>query len=195
MGATERQRSRGALFNLLVDGVVQEASCATIMVKSNLSQAHEQNGPNGYHKIGNILVPTSDSEYSEHAVEVASTIAAETGAIVTLVNVVNRSQREYILFEEQTIHSVTDIAQQLLNQQAQVGQGLGAVVKTTILTGIPELEILNFARTSQVDLIVMGSNVHTVSGRAFFGHRADAILNKAPCPVAVITLPVNPNCE
>lgn len=195
MGIMEHQRSRGALFNLLVDRVVQEASCSTMVVKSNLSQAQKQNGPNSHHKIGHILVPISGSEYSEYAVEVASTIAAETGAIVTLVNVVNRSQQEYILFEEQTIHSVTDIAQQLLNQQAQVGQGLGAVVKTTILTGIPELEILKFARTSQVDLIVMGSNVRTVSGRAFFGHRADVILNKAPCPVAVITLPVNPNCE
>ena len=75
-----------------------------------------------------------------------------------------------------------------MHQHAEIGQGLGAIVKTAVLSGIPEMEILKFARTKQVDLIVMGSSVRTISGRAFFGHRADAILNKAPCPVAVITL-------
>ncbi|GAA6623719.1 cation:proton antiporter [Scytonema sp. NUACC26] len=195
IGATERQRSRGALFSLLVDRVVQEASCATMVVKSNLSQTQKQTDLADYHKIGHILVPTSGTDYSRYAVEIASTIAVETGAIVTLVNVVNRTQREYVLFEEQTIHSVTEIAQQILYQQAEVGQGLGAIVKTVILTGIPEFEILNFARTKQVDLIVMGSSVRTVSGRAFFGHRTDAILNKAHCPVTVITLSSNPICE
>ncbi|MBA3921523.1 MAG: universal stress protein, partial [Nostocaceae cyanobacterium] len=127
------------------------------------------------------------STESEHALEVASTIAAQTGASITLVNVVNRTQREYMLFAEQTIRSVTEISQQILLQQAGVAQGLGAKVKTAVLTGIPELEILNFARSEQVDLIVMGSNIQTVTGRVFFGHRADAILNKASCPIAVIT--------
>ncbi|MBW4635708.1 MAG: cation:proton antiporter [Iphinoe sp. HA4291-MV1] len=191
IGATERQRSRGALFSLLVDRVVQEAPCAAMIVKSNLSQAHEQAKSASYHKIGHILVPTSGTEYSQHAVEVASTIAAETGAIITLVNVVNRTQGEYFLFEEQTIHSVTEIAEQIVHQQAEVGRGLGAIIKTAILIGSPEFEILKFARINQVDLIVMGSSVRTISGRAFFGHRTDAILNKAPCPVAVITLPGN----
>ena len=188
MGAKESQRPRGALFNLLVDRVVQQAPCATMVVKSNLSKVQDRIDPTGFHKIGHILVPTRGTEYSEHAVEVASTIAAQTGATVTVVNVVNRTQQQYILFEQQTRHSVTEIAENIVHQHANLGQGLGAIVKTAVLSGIPEMEILKFARTNQVDLIVMGSSVRTISGRAFFGHRADAILNKAPCPVAVITL-------
>ena len=86
------------------------------------------------------------------------------------------------------MRSITEIAEQIVQQQAELGTGLGAQVKTVILSGIPELEILNFARTQKVDLIVMGSTIRTVTNRVFFGHRADAILNKAPCPVAVITL-------
>ena len=180
MGATDKARARGVLFNLLVDRVVQQAHCATMVVKSTPSTAD-------YHHISHILVPTNGSTESEHALEVASTIAAQTGASITLVNVVNRTQREYMLFAEQTIGSVTEISQQILSQQAGVAQGLGAKVKTAVLTGIPELEILNFARSEQVDLIVMGSNIQSVTGRVFFGHRADAILNKASCPIAVIT--------
>ncbi len=192
IGATEK-RSTNALFSLLVDRVIQDAPCATMVVKSNLSRTTQQTDSTGYHKIGHILVPTSGDEYSEYALEVASTIATQTGATVTLVNVVNRTQQEYILFEEQTIRSVTDIAEQIVYQQAEIGRDLGADVKTAILTGIPEYEILKFASTKQVDLIVLGSNVRTVSGRAFFGHRADAILNKALCPVVVITPGGNAN--
>ncbi|MDZ8051956.1 MAG: cation:proton antiporter [Aulosira sp. ZfuVER01] len=187
LGATGNQRSRGSLFNLLVDRVVQEAPCATMVVKSNLSTTE----PTDYHKLAHILVPTSGNEYSLHAVEIASTIAAQTGAIVTLVNVVNRTEREYVLFEEQTINSVRDIATQIVHQQAEVGRGLGAEVKTAILVGIPEFEILKYAYTMQVDLIVLGSSIQTITGRVFFGHRADAILNKARCPVAVITVRSN----
>lgn len=186
IGATERQRARGALFSLLVDRIVQESPCATMVVKSHLSSARE-------YKINHILVPTVGNEYSQHAVEVASTISAQTGAIVTLVNVVHRTQQEFMMFEEQTMGSVTDIARQIVSQQAEVGRGLGAIMKTAILNGIPEFEILKFARIKKVDLIVLGSSVRTISGRAFFGHRADAILNKAHCPVAVITLPGNAN--
>lgn len=188
IGATEGLLHSGALFNVLVDRVIQEAPCATMVVKSNLTKPHLTNEAISSHKISQILVPTSGGEHSEYAVEVASTIAAQTGAIVTLVNVVNRTQREYILFEEQTMRSITEIAEQIVQQQAELGQALGAQVKTVILSGIPELEILNFARTQQVDLIVMGSTIRTVTNRVFFGHRADTILNKAPCPVAVIIL-------
>jgi Kef-type K+ transport system membrane component KefB len=194
IGATERQRARGALFSLLVDRVVQESPCATMVVKSNVSQTrNEIIDTTGYHRIGHILVPTSGNEYGEHAVETASVIAAQTGAVITIVNVIHRTQQEYILFEEQTRHSVTEIAQQIVHQHAEIAQGLGAIVRTEILTGIPEFEILKFARNRQVDLIVLGSSVRTVSGRAFFGHRTDAILNKAVCPVAVITLSNNPD--
>jgi nucleotide-binding universal stress UspA family protein len=34
---------------------------------------------------------------------------------------------------------------------------------------------------------VMGSNLRPISGRAFFGHRVDGILNQATCPVAVVS--------
>ncbi|BAZ27633.1 sodium/hydrogen exchanger [Cylindrospermum sp. NIES-4074] len=41
----------------------------------------------------------------------------------------------------------------------------------------------------QQALIILGSNIRMVTGRVFLGHRVDAILNKAHCPVAVITAP------
>ncbi|MBD2613366.1 MAG: sodium:proton antiporter [Nostoc sp. GBBB01] len=188
LGASEQIRPQKALFNLLVDRVVQEAPCATMVVKSHLPQPQGETCKIAQQQLKNILVPTVGTEYSKNAVEVASTIAAHTGAVVTIVNVINLPQVEYILYEQRSLAPVKEIAEDLLEQQAAIGRNLGADVQTYILQGSsPEKEILKFAQSKQADLIVLGSNIRMVTGRVFFGHRVDAILNKAHCPVAVIT--------
>jgi nucleotide-binding universal stress UspA family protein len=190
LGASEQIRPQKALFNLLVDRVVQEAPCATMVVKSHLPQPQGETCKIAQQQLKNILVPTVGTEYSKNAVEVASTIAAHTGAVVTIVNVINLPQVEYILYEQRSLAPVKEIAEDLLEQQAAIGRNLGADVQTYILQGSsPEKEILKFAQSKQADLIVLGSNIRMVTGRVFFGHRVDAILNKAHCPVAVITGP------
>ncbi|WP_445636628.1 cation:proton antiporter domain-containing protein [Nostoc sp. DSM 114161] len=190
LGASEQIRPQKALFNLLVDRVVQEAPCATMVVKSHLPQPKGDTCKIAQQQLKNILVPTVGTEYSKNAVEVASTIAAQTGALVTIVNVINLPQVEYILYEQRSLAPVKEIAQDLLERQAAIGRNLGADVKTCVLQGSsPEREILKFAQTKKVDLIILGSNIRMVTGRVFFGHRVDAILNKAHCPVAVITAP------
>ena len=188
LGASEQIRPQKALFNLLVDKVVQEAPCATMVVKSHLPHPKGETCKIDQQKLKNILVPTVGTEYSKNAVEVASTIATQTGALVMIVNVINLPQTEYILYEQRSLSPVKEIARDLLEQQAIIGRNLGADVKTYILQGTsPEREILNFAQTKEVDLIILGSNIRMVTGRVFFGHRVDAILSKAHCPVAVIT--------
>ncbi|AFY30775.1 cation:proton antiporter [Calothrix sp. PCC 7507] len=190
LGASEPMRPQKALFNLLVDRVVQDAPCATMVVKSHLPQPEGEICKIAQQKLKNILVPTVGSEYNKNAVEVASTIAAQTGALVMIVNVINLPQVEYILYEQRSLIPVKEIAHNLLEQQAIIGRSLGADVKTYILQGSsPDREILKFAQTNEVDLIILGSQIRMVTGRVFFGHRVDAILSKAHCPVAVITVP------
>ncbi|HEY9695140.1 MAG TPA: universal stress protein [Oculatellaceae cyanobacterium] len=69
-----------------------------------------------------------------------------------------------------------------------MARNLGANVKTKIIKGSSaQREILNFANTNQVDLIVLGSNIGQITGRVFFGHAVDGILGRATCPVAVVS--------
>ncbi|MBN3887175.1 MAG: cation:proton antiporter [Nostoc sp.] len=190
LGASEQISPQKALFNLLVDRVVQEAPCATMVVKSHLPQPQGEICKIPQQQLKKILVPTVGTEYSKNAVEMASTIAAQTGALVMIVNVINLPQVEYILYEQRSLAPVKEIAHDMLEQQAAIGRNLGADVKTYILQGTsPEREILKFAKTQEVDLIILGSNIRMVTGRVFFGHRVDTILSKAHCPVAVITVP------
>jgi nucleotide-binding universal stress UspA family protein len=119
---------------------------------------------------------------------VASAIAAHTAALVTLVHVINLPQVEYVLYEEENLDPVREIAQQIVEYQAEIGRSLGANVQFQILQGIsPEQEILQFAKRQEVDLIILGSSIRMITGRVFFGHRVDALLSKATCPVAVLS--------
>ena len=188
LGATEQRGSNDALFNVLVDKIVQDAPCATMVVKSHLPQPKGESCMISPQPLGHILVPTVGTEYSKNAVEVASTIAAQTKALVTIINVVNFPHLEYILYEHRTRNPVLEIARDLLEQQAEIGRQLGAEVNIRVLRGSsPAREILNFAQEEGVDLIILGTNIRMVTGRVFFGHGVDTILSKAHCPVAVIT--------
>lgn len=187
LGANEGSRSQGTLFNLFVDRIVQESPCATLVVKSHLPAPKGDTCIISHQEVRHILVPTIGSEYSKNAVEIASTIAVKTNALVTLVHVIDSHPSEYILYDQHA-NSVFDIAHQVIDYQIQVAQGLGANTQFKILKGIsPEREIIKFARQEQVDLIIVGSNVRMITGRVFFGHRVDAILSHASCPVAVLS--------
>jgi nucleotide-binding universal stress UspA family protein len=189
LGATEQKGLAGALFNPLVDLVVRESPCATLVVKSHLPIAGGEFCPIEPQPINHILVPTIGSDYSKSAMEVASTIAAATGALLTLVHVANLPSHEYILYEQRTLDPVMDIASQILQYQVDIARSLGARVEYQILEGdSPEQLILDFAQMEKVDLIVLGSIIRMITGRVFFGHRVDAILNRATCPVAVLSL-------
>lgn len=188
LGASEGQRSPSTLFNLLVDRVVQEAPCATLVVKSHLPIASGESCAIAPQTIRHILVPTIGSETSTNAVEVASAIAAQTQARLTLIHIVSPPQEEYVLYDEQTLDPFIEIAQQIVDYQVGVAANLGANAEFRILDGrSPEREILNFADREQVDLIVLGTNLRLITGRVFFGHRVDAILSQANCPVAVLS--------
>jgi len=75
-----------------------------MVVKSHLPPGRAL--PIAYQAIRHILVPTVGNGVQQNAVEVASTIAAQTGALVTLVNVVNLRQvgTSSLMRSEQTVH-------------------------------------------------------------------------------------------
>jgi Kef-type K+ transport system membrane component KefB/nucleotide-binding universal stress UspA family protein len=185
LGATEQQARGGARFNLIVDRVVQEAPCATMIVKSHMPQSKGETC--SIQEFKHILVPTVGNEYSNNAVEIASAIAARTQGVVTLINVINIPKVEYVLLDRQRVDSMKDVALDMVNHQAEIGRSLGAQISTLVVRGaIPEQTVLKYAQLKQVDLIIMGSNLRMVTGRLFLGHRVDAILDRAHCPVAVV---------
>jgi nucleotide-binding universal stress UspA family protein len=58
-----------------------------------------------------------------------------------------------------------------------------------IVKGVPFQEILETAKTQQVDLIVMGTFGRTGLQRVLMGSVAEKVVRLAPCPVLVVRQP------
>jgi nucleotide-binding universal stress UspA family protein len=52
-----------------------------------------------------------------------------------------------------------------------------------------EQEILDFARISEVDLVVLGTSNRPVTNRPFFGHRITFMAEQSTLPIAIVALP------
>ena len=58
-----------------------------------------------------------------------------------------------------------------------------------VVHGVPFHEIIETARTQQVDLIVMGTHGRTGLQHLFLGSVAEKVVRLAPCPVLVARQP------
>jgi nucleotide-binding universal stress UspA family protein len=62
----------------------------------------------------------------------------------------------------------------------------GINVKTAIRTGVAFVEILDYVKTENIDLIVMGTRGRGGLEHIIIGGVAEKVLRKAPCPVLTI---------
>ena len=58
-----------------------------------------------------------------------------------------------------------------------------------LLTGSPFLEIIQYAKENNVDLIVMGTHGHSGLVHVLLGSVTERVVRKAPCPVLTIRHP------
>jgi nucleotide-binding universal stress UspA family protein len=142
--------------------------------------------------VKKILFPTDFSDSSDAALSYASSLAAETGALLYIVHVGNDSST--YLAGYGGFSSVPDSADQV----ARENKALLNQVKPTVpnvnyqhryLSGPPEHEILDFAKREHVDLIVIGSHGRTGLSRLLLGSVAEAVVRRAKCPVLTVKQP------
>jgi len=144
--------------------------------------------------IERILIPTDFSVSSRHAFTYAVDLNRLFHARLYLVHVL----QDFTEFSEYTL-SPTILPQLYLEFEQNASQRLeemvGSVVPpdmhcdTYILHGVPFFEIIQFARTEQVDLIVIGSHGRTGIKHVLFGHTAEKVVKKAHCPVLSVRHP------
>lgn len=109
--------------------------------------------------IKRILVPTDGSDHARKAVEIASEIALKYKATLYLVHVVSPLPtmggpdiRKQLEDEQQKF------AKEILKKAEKEVKNKGVEsFKSTTLQGYPAEEIIQFARKSSVDTIIMGS--------------------------------------
>ena len=175
----QRSPTSRTLFAGTADHFLRRAPCSTMLLKSPRQPA---GGPQPFQPWSprTIVVPTVGTERCRHAVEIAAVLAASTDALVIVLHVLRRSGAA----------GEVEIGQDIVDNHAAWARKFGARTETVLAEGgtHPDRQILDLARKRDADLIVLGSGLRVAKDRAFFGHRIENILHRAPCPVGIVSV-------
>jgi nucleotide-binding universal stress UspA family protein len=143
--------------------------------------------------VRSILFPTDFSHYNDAALKFASTLAAEAHATLYILHVHDARELEAVMGEGSYMYAATTWE----NQQHEAETRLQTILPTIAgvdyehhcLSGNPVQEILDFAESNGVELIVMASHGRTGLSRLLMGSIAEGVVRKANCPVLIVKQP------
>ncbi len=136
-----------------------------------------------------ILLPVDGSEVAEQALPYAVAQAKSFGAELILLRVVEPfphvrglSAGDLSRIREQT----AEWTRTYLKRLAQNAREKGVTVETATAEGRPNLAILEFSETNQVDLIVICTRGRSGFSRWLMGSVADRVVRGASIPVLLV---------
>jgi nucleotide-binding universal stress UspA family protein len=141
-------------------------------------------------KFRTILVPTDFSDPSARALDMALDIVAPGGRLL-LVHVVDDVPLTYgyvgVASTPAELKARVDAeAKRELEAFGPAEPPAGAAVGRRVLHGTPWMAIVEEARTTGADLIVMGTHGRTGLKHVLIGSVAERVVRKAGCPVLVV---------
>jgi universal stress protein A len=144
-------------------------------------------------KIRKILVPLDFSPPSDHALTYAKALAAEFGASLHVLHVIEDRLMTGPWPVEVYLGELPRLREGLIKDaESRTLDCLKAIEKSGIqatgevLIGGPFQTIVDLALTSGVDLIVMGTHGRTGITHLLIGSVAERVIRHAPCPVLVV---------
>jgi nucleotide-binding universal stress UspA family protein len=140
--------------------------------------------------IRTILHPTDFSAHSASAFELACALARDYGARLVLAHV--KSPPEAVFGELGPIPPEPPEVEKALEDELRALKPADARIRVEhrLLEGGAVEGILQLARETNCDLIVMGTHGRTGVGRLLLGSVAEAVMRRAPCPVLTVKHPL-----
>ena len=177
--------SRIALGSI-AERVLQNATLPLLLVRNQKASEADT-------KIQQILTPLDGSDFAEQAVPVASEMAKQCNASLTLLRVIQEldEHNKRLLFKnqqeaEESMRRWKALSSRYLEQVAYRLYSDGFKVHAEILSGDPDSTICTTAETLPADLIVMSTHGRSGVARWVYGSVANKVLRNAPCPVLLV---------
>ena len=150
-------------------------------------------------KIKNILALTDLSEFSQEGVRYALQLAGTLGAEVTVYHVVNCYELGSGCCEDGEIARIDVASPQYERLKRKYQLDLARFlnqhfsdlipwmkIREKIEIGVPEKNIVEWAKRESVDLVVISTHATSDLCRGFVGSLAEKIVVGVPCPVLCI---------
>jgi nucleotide-binding universal stress UspA family protein len=146
-------------------------------------------------QLRRILVAVDGSASSEHALDALARLPLPDGASLTLLYVSSGHERESpalrlpVLVDQmpaaEPVAELPGIAEQIVGHAAQHLHAFGRRAEVRIGSGHPAEQIVEVARETEADLVVVGAANRSVLGRLIVGSVSARVLGQAPCSVLI----------
>lgn len=139
-----------------------------------------------------ILVPYDGSECSLRAFKIATEMAKKFNSKLTVVTVIlefyyTRSLYANIRYEEILLKKQRGSANNALSKIRTNAKKQGIDVATDVLESNSVVkQIVSFAKSKKVDLIIMGTHVRTGLYKLILGNVANGVSQRVSCPVLLV---------
>ena len=184
VGATD-ERIAGTLISPVVDDLLASSPLPVVMVRRG-SRLDPETPP----RFRRILVPAVGTKPGRAAQEIAYGVARRHDARVLLAHVVTTPSYAQAFGYDSQRASRADIAERVLEEARALAHEMGVRVEPVIRMGVSAAEeILQLARESNVELLVLAANLRQFTGRPFLGHGVEYLLEEAEATVVVVTAP------
>lgn len=153
----------------------------------------EENRKTKMPEIKKILFPVDFSLNSSQAAEYALTFARKFDAHIYLIHVVEcllHIQGFYIphISVETLEKELLKAAEKKMSEFIKSDMKGYEKLTSTVIAGIPHVEILKLTEKEGIDLIVMGTHGWTGLEHVIFGSVAGKVVRKASCPVLTVRM-------
>ncbi|MCG1003674.1 MULTISPECIES: universal stress protein [Halobacterium] len=136
-----------------------------------------------------ILVPTDGSEETREAVEHAIDLAAEHGATIHALYVVNSASFSGLPMEsswESVASMMNEEGAAALDDVESLAAERGVRVERSLVDGNPSREIVRYAEDEDCDLVVMGTHGRGGIDRLLLGSVAEKVVRSSSVPVLTV---------
>ena len=153
----------------------------------------EENSHNlSNHSIKKILIPVVKSEYNDKIISYAIILAKGSGASITAIHVLDKSAQGdlgdvFPMKVEEYEKATRKRAEELLREVQQVIEKQGIKISMEVIGSKSVAKgIIDYAKESGADVIVIGTKGLTGIGKFLMGSVASAVIDHAHCPVFAI---------
>ena len=175
-----------------IDGSVRmQTSNNTLTTDYEIEHYEDEESGLREQSIEKILVPVDGSQHSNHALEYAVDLAKRYFAEICLLHVIPImpicSSIPYSLpFSPLYITESEKEGEKVLNSALNKVREAHVKSVAWLDCGRPAGRIIRAAKEESIDLIVMGSENHSLIAKLFLGSISDEVSHHAPCPVLIV---------
>jgi nucleotide-binding universal stress UspA family protein len=133
-----------------------------------------------------ILLPTDGSEGINRAAAEAIALAAEVGAELHVLFVVEEIPHASEMMSGQLVAQIRQIGEDAIEDIRERADDAGIDLESHIEEGIPHQAILKYADDADIDLVVMGTHGRSGLDRYLLGSVTERVVRTADVPVLTV---------